>query len=364
MSRTPAPAPSTAINKDYDELLKAATTNLTYSMGAPAAKATTQEDVQYPSALENLWDLMNKYHIIEFEQNIQNKIINFFKGGKQISTDVLPSTVQAVVAPPAPSTGALFTSESAARSIDVPGFYQVTGPEEVTFYVTTTWPGFTVKTGWTIVGVSGLIGNLRVSSDAVNAPGAVNVTSLTVEPYNWKFTLQSDTEQLINETRYATGALMYPPGQEQYPSQERSGPAIGYYAVVQHVANFFFTSPAPQGTQVGWYIVGLPTLGPCRIESYSESLSADVMNVEQSAVGVAWIKPIDGSIPEDTGRRIYVKGGPAMVVEPKFDLTLHPIEIGDGVWVGAQSTILPGAQLKNMCVITAGSVIKGIIPVS
>ncbi len=49
---------------------------------------------------------------------------------------------------------------------------------------------------------------------------------------------------------------------------------------------------------------------------------------------------------------------------PKFDLTLHPIEIGDGVWVGAQSTILPGAQLKNMCVITAGSVIKGIIPES
>jgi putative colanic acid biosynthesis acetyltransferase WcaF len=45
-----------------------------------------------------------------------------------------------------------------------------------------------------------------------------------------------------------------------------------------------------------------------------------------------------------------------------FDLTLHPIHISDGVWVGAMSTLLPGCHLEEHCVIVAGSVIKGQIP--
>lgn len=37
-----------------------------------------------------------------------------------------------------------------------------------------------------------------------------------------------------------------------------------------------------------------------------------------------------------------------------------PIEIQDGCWIGANSTILPGAIIEKGCVIAAGSVVKGI----
>lgn len=38
------------------------------------------------------------------------------------------------------------------------------------------------------------------------------------------------------------------------------------------------------------------------------------------------------------------------------------IEIGENVWVGANTVILRGTKIGNNCVIGAGSVIKGIIP--
>lgn len=37
-----------------------------------------------------------------------------------------------------------------------------------------------------------------------------------------------------------------------------------------------------------------------------------------------------------------------------------PIEIHDGCWIGANSTILPGTVIEKGCVIAAGSVVKGI----
>lgn len=36
-----------------------------------------------------------------------------------------------------------------------------------------------------------------------------------------------------------------------------------------------------------------------------------------------------------------------------------PIEIHDGCWIGANSTILPGTIIEKGCVIAAGSVVKG-----
>lgn len=36
-----------------------------------------------------------------------------------------------------------------------------------------------------------------------------------------------------------------------------------------------------------------------------------------------------------------------------------PIEINDGCWIGANSTILPGTVIEKGCVIAAGSVVKG-----
>ena len=36
-----------------------------------------------------------------------------------------------------------------------------------------------------------------------------------------------------------------------------------------------------------------------------------------------------------------------------------PIEINDGCWIGANSTILHGTVIEKGCVIAAGSVVKG-----
>jgi putative colanic acid biosynthesis acetyltransferase WcaF len=45
-----------------------------------------------------------------------------------------------------------------------------------------------------------------------------------------------------------------------------------------------------------------------------------------------------------------------------FDLTLHPIHIQDGVWIGAKATLLPGTAIETHAVIAAGSVIHQRIP--
>lgn len=37
-----------------------------------------------------------------------------------------------------------------------------------------------------------------------------------------------------------------------------------------------------------------------------------------------------------------------------------PVEIQDGCWIGANSTILPGTVIQKGCVIAAGSIVKGI----
>ena len=38
-----------------------------------------------------------------------------------------------------------------------------------------------------------------------------------------------------------------------------------------------------------------------------------------------------------------------------------PIEVHDGCWTGANSTILPGSVIEKGCVIAAGSVVKGLL---
>lgn len=38
-----------------------------------------------------------------------------------------------------------------------------------------------------------------------------------------------------------------------------------------------------------------------------------------------------------------------------------PIEVHDGCWIGANSTILPGTVIEKGCVIAAGSVVKGLL---
>ncbi len=277
--------------------------------------------VAYPSALDVIWDTMNKYHIIEFEKKIQNKVIDllFGKGTKLTSTLEAPFTPS-----PAPAPSILYSPENHSQSISVAGFYKVTGEKEVTFWVTTSWPGFTVQKGWTIVGINGLIGNLRVSADAQGDSGVVEVSSLVTEPYNWKFTLESDTNQYVDGTRYASGVLLYPPEQQAYESEQRSGPAYGFYYVIQNQATFYFTAPPPDGTTVGWFIVGLPVLGTCRITEMGTNLSSDVLSKTEGQLTFVRIVPIDGSVPVNTTNRVYVKGDPVRIVEPKYTKQFVP----------------------------------------
>jgi putative colanic acid biosynthesis acetyltransferase WcaF len=45
-----------------------------------------------------------------------------------------------------------------------------------------------------------------------------------------------------------------------------------------------------------------------------------------------------------------------------FDLTTHPITIEDGAWIGAKSTLLPGARIEGHVVVSAGSLIHSTVP--
>ena len=77
---------------------------------------------------------------------------------------------------------------------------------------------------------------------------------------------------------------------------------------------------------------------------------------------------IDNIAPVTIGSHCCISQGVTLIVgnhrydKSTFDLTLHPITLRDGVWVGAKSTLLPGCQINEQTVITAGSVVKGNIP--
>lgn len=45
-----------------------------------------------------------------------------------------------------------------------------------------------------------------------------------------------------------------------------------------------------------------------------------------------------------------------------FDLTLHPIQIEQGAWIGAKSLLLPGSNVMNHAVIAGGSIVHHTIP--
>lgn len=46
----------------------------------------------------------------------------------------------------------------------------------------------------------------------------------------------------------------------------------------------------------------------------------------------------------------------------KLKYKTAPVDIGDNVWIGANTIILRGTKIGNNCVIGAGSVIKGCYP--
>jgi hypothetical protein len=256
-------------------------------------------------------DALNKSHILDLERRIQNRIIPLLGGSKVFAqTRAVQKGVNKALNPPPQSLG--MDSGAGNQPVDVNGFYKVTGEMEATYYVTTPWPGFPVGSGWTCVGIYGLVGNIRVTGSN-NKPGTVNVTSLTKESYQWSFTIQIDVEQFVEGTVHSTGASLYPPNQVPHPSAQRSGPVYGNFTIIGHIPRIEMTAPPPEGTAVGWSVVGLPTIGPCKI-TILEGMNAT-------------LEPLDESIPENTGAPIFIRGSPTMIVEPKYTEEFKPARL-------------------------------------
>jgi Major capsid protein N-terminus len=246
---------------------------------------------------------LNKSHVLDLERRIQNKIIPLLGGSKVVAhTRALQNSANQALNPPPPVLSAENT-DAIHQPVEVNGFYNVTGDMEATFYATTPWPGFPVGSGWTGIGIYGIVGNIHITGSK-NAPGSVKVTSLTSEPYVWSFTMQSDVEQFIEGVIHATGASLYPPNQVPQPTPMRSGPVYGNLTVIDHIPRISFTAPPPDGTAVGWSIVGLPIVSACKI-TILEGLNAT-------------LHPLDDSIPDNTGAPIFIRGSPTMAVEPKY----------------------------------------------
>lgn len=166
---------------------------------------------------------------------------------------------------------------------------------------TTDVPTLPVSAGWSGVGFTGIIGQIQVSNVfLVNGPG-----------YNWSFTLQSDTDQNVQGTQYANGAILYPPGQTAYQSAQVKTPVYGYYINDGNLTKFTFTAPPPGTMGPGWVMTGLPTFQvPLKVTSVLDN--------------VATIIPVDGSpIPVMTVP-VYVNGAPAAIQQPNYVSTFTP----------------------------------------
>jgi Large eukaryotic DNA virus major capsid protein/Major capsid protein N-terminus len=240
-------------------------------------------------------------NVILLERQIQASVFNLFN--KNIGPAPVP-------APPVPSSPSPQQTPIALFPIDVSGFYKVTSPTEITFYATTDVPTIPVSAGWAGAGFTGILGQIQVT-------GFSNVAGTTdYGAYNWSFTLQTDTDQNIEGTQQAIGAILYPPNQLQYNTQRTQVPVYGYYTVAQNVVTFYFLAPPPVQTNVGWLITGLPTFSvPMKVTSYSQGLQGSTF---------ATLVPTDGSIPQNNSVPVYVNGVPAMIQEPLFTTSFVP----------------------------------------
>jgi len=237
-------------------------------------------------------------NVVTLEKRTQASIFNLFN--KNIGPSPSPGPVSTLTNAPTPQQTPI-----ALSPVEVNGFYKVTGPTQVTFYVTSDRPSVPVSAGWTGDGFRGIMGQIQITgASLVAGPG-----------YNWSFTLQTDTDQNIEGTQQAIGAVLYPPNQIQYSNRKTTVPIYGFYETQQNMTTFYFTAPPPTQTAVGWLITGLPTFKvPMRLTSYSQNLQGSTF---------ATLVPVDGSIPQNN-TRVYVNGIPAMIQEPLFTNTFVP----------------------------------------
>lgn len=215
----------------------------------------------------------------------------------------------------------------ALHPIDFNGFYRVTGEQEVTVYATTDRPIIPVDAGWTAEGITGILGQIQITRVS-NTNGSNDYGA-----YNWSFTIQTDTNQNIQGTQVATGAILYPPSQLKYKNARIQVPVYGHYTTFQNIVKFIFTAPPPPQTNIGWLVTGLPTFKvPLQITSYSQDIELANTAIITGGYGaslksyetLATLSPVDGSIPPNNSIPVYVNGGTAMIQEPLFTNTFKP----------------------------------------
>jgi hypothetical protein len=266
-----------------------------------------------PQAFEN---------VLNFERKIQKDIVNFFE--KEI-----PELIPQPVPPPVTASGTIQGVNIVLTPIEINGFYLLTGNNYVTFYVTTNnLNRATLIDDWVATGVTGLSGQLKVTlpvdTNMTMESRVAKISATTSESYNWSFNIQSDTEQAVSPYQTVTGATLYPPGQIEYKSMKRKGTITGYYEVSRNVTKYIFSADPPAGFGVGWTVEDLNGFeGPCRVVSYTDVTYQNWVNntLVPTREMFAIFAPIDGSIPENTSRKVYTSG---TVKEPGFLSTFVP----------------------------------------
>ena len=183
-----------------------------------------------------------------------------------------------------------------------------------------------VTPGWSAIGITGILGQIQVTGYS-NVNGVLD----NYDSYLWSFTIQSDTDQMIEGIQYATGAILYPPGQVKFVSQKLSAPMYGYYIVNQGVINFIFSVPPPQGTTKGWIVENLPGIKPpLRVTSYTQGITTYGTATTRSGVqnvtseNMATLETIDDSPLPMTNVPVYVQGAPAIIHEAYYSTTFVP----------------------------------------
>jgi len=260
-------------------------------------------------------------NVVKLERRLQAKTLDFLKIK---STPLSPaSTLAPATSAPAPTLTTVQASPIILEPVEVNGFFRVTGPQEVTFYATTNaLMASQVSIGWTVVGITGITGQLQVTGTYL-APGSINN-----QTYLWSFTLQSDTDQFIEGMQYATGAILYPQEQVQFESQKVSAPLYGYYIVNSGIINFIFSVPPPQGTGSGWIVENLPGIkSPLKVISYFQGISTygtTSAGVDTNRENLAILETIDGSPAPNINVPVYVNGSPAIIHEAYYKTTFVP----------------------------------------
>lgn len=265
-------------------------------------------------------------NILKLERRVQARTLDFFRHRSTPGPAPAP-TPSGVTLPNLSTTLApQQASPIILEPVEINGFFRVTGPQEVTFYATTNaLMASQVSVGWSAVGVTGITGQLQVTGTHLTSGSINNQT------YLWSFTLQSDTDQFIEGTQYATGAILYPPEQVQFISQKVSAPLYGYYVVNSGIINFVFSVPPPQGTGVGWIIENLPGIkSELKVTAYFQGLSTSgistTLNGTEGVIkeNLAILETIDGSPAPNINVPVYVNGSPAIIHEALYKTTFTP----------------------------------------